>query len=671
MYGSFWRLHRGLMSWHLNRVGARTAGSASAPTPGVAVATAGADPTELSRLRHLDADRRRFLHQVVAGESFEIILRGIAQMLENQFPGSRVATLLGGEGFFFASRPDDNDQCLMEAASAATAAAAADQVRGDRSAALREPIGLADLATDPAWANVRPICENLGFQSCWTIWIPTPQGAPHGALCLLMPKKARPTEAETELVRSAAAQAGITVEHHQLGKRLMHQGLHDAITGLPNRILLQDRLTQALNLAERNNEQVGLFLLDVDGFKFINDTLGQADGDALLREIAQRLLSSVRRSDTVARLNGDEFLFVAGSLDDRRGAAAVAEKLLSMLSTPFLVNGRELVLTASIGVSLYPIDGTDAATLQRNADAALARAKSQGRGGMTFFAPEMNAAALERLELEGQLRRAIDAGELRLHYRPQVDSRGRWIAVEALVRWQHPRLGLIPPGRFIPIAEQSGLILPLGDWVLREACRQLQAWTDRPELADIRIAVNVSAMQFAQPQFVQWVKGILGEAGLDPRRLELELTESLLMKNTAEEAEKVESLRRIGVKLAIDDFGTGYASLSYLHRLPIDTLKIDRTFVEAIDTVSETEDGDVGTEASDAETSSRTAVIRAILSMGRSLGINVLAEGVETPRQRDFLIRHGCEMMQGYFFGRPAPVQDIEAKLGAKLAMSA
>jgi EAL domain-containing protein (putative c-di-GMP-specific phosphodiesterase class I) len=239
------------------------------------------------------------------------------------------------------------------------------------------------------------------------------------------------------------------------------------------------------------------------------------------------------------------------------------------------------------------------------------------------------------------------------------------------VRWQHPRLGLIPPGRFIPIAEQSGLILPLGDWVLREACRQLQAWTDRPELADIRIAVNVSAMQFAQPQFVQWVKGILGEAGLDPRRLELELTESLLMKNTAEEAEKVESLRRIGVKLAIDDFGTGYASLSYLHRLPIDTLKIDRTFVEAIDTVSETEDGDVGTEASDAETSSRTAVIRAILSMGRSLGINVLAEGVETPRQRDFLIRHGCEMMQGYFFGRPAPVQDIEAKLGAKLAMSA
>jgi diguanylate cyclase (GGDEF)-like protein len=630
------------------------------------------DLGELSRLRQLDADRRRFFHQVVTGESMEIILRGLAKMLELQFPGSRVAAIVPSEGKFFASRPDEDDKALMEAASIAVATSS-DLVNQamDRTAAIWADVAVSDLAADPTWSSQRATLERLQMQACWTALIPTPRACPGGAICLMMPENRRPTAMETELVRSAAAQAGIALEQHQLGQRLAHQSLHDTITGLPNRALLQDRLTQALNQSQRTGEQVGLFLLDLDGFKFINDTLGQADCDALLRAIADRLLGSVRRSDTLARLKGDEFLFVACNLDDRRGSAAVAEKLLALLAAPFVVNGRELFLTASLGISLFPIDGSDAATLQRNAEAALSRAKSQGRGSMAFFAPEMNAAALERLELEGELRHAIEAGEFRLHYQPQVDFRGQCFAVEALVRWQHPRLGLVPPGRFIPIAEESGLILPLGEWVLREACRQLQAWSDRPILSQLRIAVNVSALQFAQPNFVATVAHILNETQLDPRRLELELTESLLMHNTPEESEKVASLRRTGVTLAIDDFGTGYASLSYLHRLPIDTLKIDRAFVEAID-ARPPADSDHNGELGDAETSSRTAVIRAILLMGRSLGINVLAEGVETECQRDFLIRHGCEMMQGYFFGRPVPAGEIEKKLEAPaMALSA
>jgi diguanylate cyclase (GGDEF)-like protein len=629
------------------------------------------DAEELEKLRQLDADRREFFHQVVKGESFEIILRGLAKMLESQFRGSRVAAIIPEEGRFFATRPDDADQSLMERAGVAASAYSALVGSGEPGATLWSEISVSLVSADPLWADARLTAEQKQFRACWTALIPTPRDCPAGAICLLMPEARRPSGNEAELIRSATAQAGIAIEQHQLGRQLTHQTLHDTITGLPNRTLLQDRLTQAINHAARSGEHVGLFLLDIDGFKFINDTLGQADGDALLRGIAERLEGSVRRSDTLARLKGDEFIFVASNLDEERGSATMAEKLLGLLSKPFFVDSKELFLTASLGVSIYPMDGADAATLQRNAEAALARAKSQGRGGMALFAPEMNSAALERLQLEGELRHAIENHEFRLHYQPQVDFHGTIIAVEALIRWQHPRLGLIPPGRFIPIAEQSGLILKLGDWVLREACRQLQAWRNRPNLSRLRIAVNVSALQFKQNDFVEDVKRILGETQTDPSHLELELTESLLMHNTPEEAEKVAAVRRTGVLLAIDDFGTGYASLSYLHRLPIDTLKIDRAFVEAIDVDLPT-GGEYCILESHAATGSRTAVIRAILSMGRSLGINVLAEGVETPAQRDFLIRHGCEMMQGYLFSRPVPVEEIERKLElAPLALSA
>lgn len=659
------------MSWQMNKTRSRGPKAVIQPGGDVPGAASG-DAAELIGLRQLDADRRRFFHQVVTGESVEIILRGLAKMLELQFAGSRVAVIVPGEGKFFATRPSEDDQSLMETAAIAVAADSdAFNQRKDHTSAAWAQIAVSDLAADPMWTSQRSICQHIGMHGCWTALIPTPRGCPSGAICLLISEHRHPSEPEIDSIRTAAAQAGIALEQHQLGQRLAHQALHDTITGLPNRALLQDRLTQALNQSQRNGEQVGLFLLDLDGFKFINDTLGQADGDAVLRQIAERLLGSVRRSDTLARLKGDEFLFVACNLDERRGSAAVAEKLLAALATPFVINGRELFLTASLGVSLFPTDGTDAPTLQRNAEAALSRAKSRGRGAMAFFAPEMNAAALERIELEGELRRAIENGEFRLHYQPQVDCRGNCFAVEALVRWQHPRLGMVPPGRFIPIAEESGLILQLGEWVLREACRQLQAWRTRPALSHLRIAVNVSALQFAQPSFVANVAQILAETQLDPRRLELELTESLLLHNTSEETEKVASLRRTGVTLAIDDFGTGYASLSYLHRLPIDTLKIDRTFVEAIDAAPPV-DGDQIADEGDAETSSRTAVIRAILLMGRSLGINVLAEGVETECEREFLIRHGCEMMQGYFFGRPVPAEEIEKKFEAtSFALSA
>jgi diguanylate cyclase (GGDEF)-like protein len=454
------------MSWILDKTRLRPSRVAPGALPDSSGAEHG-EAKELIRLRQLDADRRRFFHELVAEESFEIILRGLARMLESQLPGSRVAVIIPGEGRFFATRPDETDQTLMESATVAIAAysaiGGADARRGSGN---WSEIAASDIASDPIWTAGRAAAEHKKLRSCWTALIPASHGSCAGAICLLLPETRQPGEGEAELIRAATAQAGIAIRQHRLGQQLMHQALHDTITGLPNRALLQDRLTQAINQAHRNKEQVGLFLLDIDGFKFINDTLGQSDGDSLLRAFAERLESVVRRSDTLARVKGDEFIFVASNLDDERGSAAVAEKLLGMLSKPFVIDGRELFLTASLGVSIFPIDGTDAATLQRNSEAALARAKSQGRGKMAFFAPEMNAAALERLQLEAELRHAIGNQEFRLHYQPQVDFRGQCIAVEALVRWQHrdDRRGRRPAGRLrgggLRVVGRSGLRRP-------------------------------------------------------------------------------------------------------------------------------------------------------------------------------------------------------------------
>jgi diguanylate cyclase (GGDEF)-like protein/PAS domain S-box-containing protein len=418
-------------------------------------------------------------------------------------------------------------------------------------------------------------------------------------------------------------------------ERLAH---HDTLTGLFNRFNLENRLGQALLTARRTDGPLAVMFIDMDRFKLINDTLGHHVGDHLLVQVAARLKASVRESDIVARLGGDEFVVVLTGMESALDAMPVASKILHALGQPYEVDGHVLYSSPSIGVSVYPGDGTDAETLMKNADTAMYHAKEQGRNNVQFFTADMNAAAAERLELERDLRKAITSGELEVHYQPQVSAGdGSVRGVEALVRWRHPQLGMVPPLKFIPIAEEAGLIESLGAWVLGEACRQHAEWRSAG-IAGVRMAVNLSAYQLRSSQLVSQVRACIEHHGLQPGDLELEVTESVAMENPERAVSQLQALRDLGVMLAIDDFGTGYSSLAYLKMLPIQVLKLDRAFVR-----------DIETDANDA------AISAATLALARSLGLAVVAEGVETEAQRAFLAGHGCDYLQGYLFGRPEP----------------
>ena len=433
-----------------------------------------------------------------------------------------------------------------------------------------------------------------------------------------------------------------------LALRMSYLAQHDSLTDLPNRILFNDRLTHALGLARRRRQKLAVLFLDVDRFKHINDSLGHAIGDRLLQSVAQRLLDCVRRSDTVSRQGGDEFVILLSEVAHPEDAAVSAEKILQAMSAPHRIGQHDVHHTMSIGIVTYPDDGTDAETLVRNADFAMYHAKNSGRNNYQFFKPEMNVRAVERQSLENGLRDAIDRKEFVLHYQPKMNlETGAIIGVEALIRWHHPERGLVPPVQFIPIAEDCGFIVPIGQWVLREACHQARAWQDSG-LRPVRIAVNVSAVELRASDFVAGVNDILTETGLDPRYLELELTESFLMQDSKSTVAVLQALKGMGVQLALDDFGTGYSSLSYLKRFPIDTLKIDQSFVR-----------DLTTDADDA------SIVTAVISMGKSLHMGVVAEGVETREQLAFLREQSCPEGQGYYFSRPVVAEQFTQLLGA------
>ena len=429
-------------------------------------------------------------------------------------------------------------------------------------------------------------------------------------------------------------------------RRAEEAAYYDTLTGLPNRMLFQERLPHALALAERSRQMLAVMLLDLDRFKTINETLGHGVGDRLLHEVAERLTGCVRRSDTVARFAGDEFALLLMQItrpDDviriaRRteDAVEVAQSILRILEAPFVWGQHELYLTASIGIGLYPDDGEDSQTLLKNAGSALNRAKEQGGNNYQFYTADMNAKALKRLALENNLRHALERDEFVLHYQPQVNiSSGRIVGAEALVRWQHPELGLVSPLDFIPLAEDTGLIVPIGEWVLRTACAQNKKWQEEgwPSMC---ISVNLSARQFQQLQLVESIAEILAETGLAPERLELELTESALMKDTETAVETLRRIKKTGVRIAIDDFGTGYSSLSHLKRLPIDVLKIDRSFVCESTTAPDD-----------------AAIVMAIIGLAHNLKLKVIAEGVETEEQLAFLRLLNCDEIQGYLCSKP------------------
>ncbi|MBZ0106804.1 MAG: EAL domain-containing protein [Sulfuricella denitrificans] len=437
--------------------------------------------------------------------------------------------------------------------------------------------------------------------------------------------------------------------------QLRHQATHDSLTELPNRVLVLDRLQQAIQQALRNGNQLAVVYLDVDHFKNVNDTLGHAAGDELLQHVSARLAATMRGLDTVGRQGGDEFILLLPDIHRTQEVATVAEKILAALSFPFLVGEREVHVSASLGISVYPADGEDAETLLSRADIAMYRAKEEGRNTFCFFTADMDARMRARVELEQDLRLAVERNELALHFQPQVSLvSGAVVGMEALVRWNHPREGMVMPGRFIGVAEDSGLIVPIGNWVLETACRQARAWQDAG-LPPVRMAVNLSARQFRDPSLVPRVARVLVESRLAPELLELEITESTVMHDTEAAIATLKVLKDLGVTLSVDDFGTGYSSLSYLKLFPIDVLKVDRSFVS-----------DATTNPDDA------AIVRTIVNMAHSLGLSVIAEGAETVAQVAFLHYVGCNELQGYYFSRPLPQDEAEQLLreGRRLDVS-
>jgi diguanylate cyclase (GGDEF)-like protein/PAS domain S-box-containing protein len=435
---------------------------------------------------------------------------------------------------------------------------------------------------------------------------------------------------------------------------MSHLAQHDVLTDLPNRLMLNDRVNQAISLARRNHGQLALLFLDLDGFKRINDSLGHSIGDTLLQSVAARLLTCVRKSDTVSRQGGDEFVILLPEIAHAADAVVSAAKILVELKKTHNIGEHALRVTGSIGISTYPDNGKDAETLVKNADTAMYHAKENGRDTCRFFRPDMSLQAVERQSLEGQLRYAVERRELLLHYQPKVNlETGAITGVEALVRWQHPERGILCPDEFLTIAEDSGMIVAIGQWVLHEACRQTREWLDAGLLA-VPIAVNISSLEFQNEQFVESIQDALKSACLDSRYLELELTESVLMRDTDSTANVLGRIKAEGVRLTADDFGTGYSSLSYLTRFPIDALKLDRSFVNNIMVNSDD-----------------AIVVSAVISMGKNLKRRVVAEGVETPEQLAFLQLHGCHEGQGYYFGRPVCAQQfakfIETGIAARI----
>lgn len=426
-------------------------------------------------------------------------------------------------------------------------------------------------------------------------------------------------------------------------ERMNFMAYYDSLTGLPNRTLFIDRLTLALAQAQRKNQKVAIFFLDLDNFKTVNDSLGHSFGDELLKKAGDVLKSCIRKADTIARLGGDEFILMQPQISDVNETFQVAERVLNALQQPWVLNGRDFYITTSIGITLFPDDGQDVQTLLKNADTAMYKAKEGGKNNYRMFTHSMNLQILERMELQSYLRNAMKYDELIIYYQPLVDIRtGKVSGVEALLRWKHPNMGLLLPGRFIPLAEESGVIVPIGEWVLRKACEQNSAWK-KAGYGDLILSVNLSARQFQQKNIVEMIQNVLNETGMKPECLELEITESTAVKDLDLTIGVLHKLKEMGTRVSLDDFGTGYSSLNYLKQLPINILKIDKSFVRDLP-------GD----------SKEAVIARALITLAHSLSLTVNAEGVETIEQLNFLKNEGCDMSQGYLFSEPLPPSEVE-----------
>jgi diguanylate cyclase (GGDEF)-like protein/PAS domain S-box-containing protein len=506
-----------------------------------------------------------------------------------------------------------------------------------------EPVWSGDISADPR--AIRRFASDYGMRGSFILPLLS-AGKTLGVAAFASRVVREPDARLLEAAGVVGSQVGQFLIRKQAEEAVRFVATHDELTKLPNRVMFGQRLEHAISQAARHGRRrLAVLFLDLDRFKVINDTMGHDVGDAVLREVARRLSDSLRASDTVARLGGDEFVVLLEELSDPMYVTAVAHKLLLALAQPVVLGGREYHVTASIGASAYPDDSVDAQALLKNADIAMYRAKEHGRNTFQFYSAQLNLHTVERLTLESGLRRALERDELRLYFQPQVELRsGRITGVEALVRWQHPEHGLLAPARFIGIAEETGLIVPIGNWVLQAACDAHSEWARRG--LPLRIAVNLSARQFAHDNLVRDIRSLMGGGGFGPGRLELEITESMVMRDPDRVVALLRELRQAGVRVSIDDFGTGHSSLAYLKRFPVDSLKIDRSFIAGVPD----DLGDV-------------AITHAVIGMAHNLGMKVIAEGVETKLQRDFLAAQDCDEYQGYFFSKPVPAEEILALL--------
>jgi diguanylate cyclase (GGDEF)-like protein/PAS domain S-box-containing protein len=526
-----------------------------------------------------------------------------------------------------------------------------DRGQGPTGSAIRTGVTVVshDCLTDPNMAPWREAAITRGYQS--SIALPlVGKRRVLGTLTIYSQERFAFNAEEVSLLEELANDLayGIEtlrtrVEHEEAEKKLEFLAHHDALTRLPNRLLLRDRFDQAVAIANREQSTLGFFFLDLDNFKQINDSLGHNYGDQLLIRVVERLQGCIRETDTISRQGGDEFVILLANVREPGIIEAVAQNIIGAFGEPFKIDGYTLTTSFSIGISLFPNDGREFDVLLKQADAALYSAKEAGRNTYRFFSERMNIDTLENISLQGQLHSALKNLEFLLHYQPQIDmTSGQIIGAEALVRWQHPEMGFIAPDRFIPLAERSGLIIPIGEWVLTEACRQAQIWRETCQLQGMVVAVNLSALQFRRSDVVETVTAALDRSGLPPSNLELELTESILLHDLEVVMGTLHRLKEIGVKVSIDDFGTGYSSLSYLKRLAVDKLKIDQSFVRDM--------------VEDAESA---AIVRAIIQLGHVLQLMIIAEGVENDSQLALLKKYGCEQFQGYLFSRPVPAEEF------------
>ena len=513
-----------------------------------------------------------------------------------------------------------------------------------RAWAGHEPLVLTDVGSEQGFSRTTAALQ-AGLRGALALPI-VAAGKIFGVIELFSAEAIQPDEALIQLLKSLSAQIGQSFQRRLAEDQLRFIATHDSLTDLPNRSLFNERLRHALHQSTRYTRGIAVMFIDMDRFKVVNDSLGHGAGDRLLQDSAKRLAECLRESDTVARLGGDEFVVMIENFTAPKDAIAVAQKVLASLSRPFFVDGQEFLMSASIGISTFPDDGKDAETLLKNADIAMYRAKDQGRNNYQFYSAQMNKHTFERLAMESSLRRAVERNEFLLHYQPKLDLRtGAISGVEALVRWQHPDWGMVSPAQFIPLAEETGLIVQIGEWVLKAACEQNKRWRDQG-IPPLRVAVNLSARQFAQKTLLSDIAKIIAQSGLTPESLELEITESLVMTNPEHATETLHKLKAMGISLSIDDFGTGYSSLAYLKRFPIDCVKIDRSFIK-----------DIPTEADD------MAITKGVIALGHSLRLKVVAEGVETVEQQDFLRSNDCDEMQGYLFSKPLPAEGVTALL--------